>query len=255
MRGLGWLVAGLIAAGITALSSMPASWLIPLIEQQTSGHLSLAEVDGSLWNGSAVVATSTSRDEPLTALVPGRLSWQISPSMLMGIVDIDLANPSVTQEPIRIRGDWSDVEIGPGSLNLPADGLSALGAPLNTLKPTGLMKVAWQSVGLKHRNEAWQITGKITIDLMQVASALSPVKPLGSYRLQFDWFDREARLNLQSLSGPLLIEGNGRLVDGRLKFNGQASAQAGFESKLNALLVLLGQRRNIDGRSVTVLEF
>jgi general secretion pathway protein N len=147
------------------------------------------------------------------------------------------------------------VEIGPGSLNLPADGLSALGAPLNTLKPTGLMKVAWQSVGLKHRNEAWQITGKITIDLMQVASALSPVKPLGSYRLQFDWFDREARLNLQSLSGPLLIEGNGRLVDGRLKFNGQASAQGGFESKLNALLVLLGQRRNIDGRSVTVLEF
>ena len=117
------------------------------------------------------------------------------------------------------------------------------------------MKVAWQSVGLKHRNEAWQITGKITIDLMQVASALSPVKPLGSYRLQFDWFDREARLNLQSLSGPLLIEGNGRLVDGRLKFNGQASAKAGFESKLNALLVLLGQRRNIDGRSVTVLEF
>ncbi|MFM8463729.1 MAG: type II secretion system protein N [Burkholderiaceae bacterium] len=255
MRSFGWLVAGCIAAWFTALSTLPAAWLAPLIEQQSSGYLSLAEVDGSLWNGSAVIATSTTRDGPLTPLLPGRLRWQISPSLLLGRVDIALANPSVTQETIRIRGNWSNVDIGAGSLNLPADGLSALGAPLNTLKPTGLMKVAWQSISLNQLANQWQINTKITIDLMQVASALSPVKPLGSYRLQFDWFDHEARLNLQSLSGPLLIEGRGRLVDGRLKFTGQASAEAGFESRLNALLVLLGQRRQIDGRSITVLEF
>ena len=93
------------------------------------------------------------------------------------------------------------------------------------------------------------------MDLPDMASALSPIKPIGAYRLQFDWFGRDATLDLQSLSGPLLIEGRGRIVDGRLKFSGQAWAQTGHEAQLRAVLGLLGQRHQLDDRIVTALEF
>ena len=175
--------------------------------------------------------------------------------MLLGIVDIGLENQVLTSAPITIRGTWVRWEIGAGSLSLPADGLAALGAPLNTLQPTGVMKITWPALTLTREGRDWLTTGRVQIELTQVSSALSPIKPLGAYRLQFDWFGREAKLDLQSLSGPLMLEGRGRIVNGRLQFAGEAWAQAGHEAQLAALLGLLGQRRQMGQRIVTALEF
>jgi len=91
--------------------------------------------------------------------------------------------------------------------------------------------------------------------LSDIASALSPVKPLGAYRLQFDWQGARAQLTLATLSGPLQLEGNGAIVNGRLRFSGLAWAQPGQEQRLASLLALLGQRRQIGDRNVIALEF
>jgi general secretion pathway protein N len=93
------------------------------------------------------------------------------------------------------------------------------------------------------------------LEMTEIASALSPVKPLGTYRMQFDWQGDKARLNLKSLSGPLMLEGAGSIINGRLRFSGQAWAQEGEEQRLAVLLNLLGQRRQVGNRNVIALEF
>ena len=93
------------------------------------------------------------------------------------------------------------------------------------------------------------------LELTDIASALSPVKPLGAYRLQFDWQGANARLTLSTLSGPLQMAGQGAMVKGRLQFRGEAWAQPGQEQKLAILLNLLGQQRQRGNRHVVALEF
>lgn len=49
IRALLWLIAAFLTVAITALGSMPAVWLVPLIDQQSNGRFSLADVEGNLW--------------------------------------------------------------------------------------------------------------------------------------------------------------------------------------------------------------
>jgi len=93
------------------------------------------------------------------------------------------------------------------------------------------------------------------LDMTEIASALSPVKPLGAYQLQFDWRGTRAQLRLKTLSGPLQLQGGGVLANGRLEFSGEAWAQEGQEQRLAILLNLLGQRRHQGNRNIIALEF
>lgn len=250
-----WIVAALIVALVTVLLSLPAAWLVPLVERQTDGRVSLGDPQGSVWQGSAFIGASGSGDEPLVPLLPGRFQWTLSPLALFGIVDATLRNDSALSRPVAISGSWSRWEIGPGSVNLPAERLAALGAPLNTVQPSGLMTLSWPALTITRSDRGTLIEGRLQLDMTQIASALSPVKPLGAYRMHVDWQGNRARVNLKSLSGPLLLEGAGEIVNGRLHFSGQAWAQEGEEQRLAILLNLLGQRRRVGNRNVIALEF
>ncbi len=256
-RPLHWAAAALVLLAVlaTVLASLPAAWLAPLLERQTDGRLSLGDPEGSVWHGSAFIGVTGSGDEALVPLLPGRFRWRLSPLALIGRVDATVQNPRALTAPLAIRGSWRHWEIGDGSLSLPAERLAALGAPLNTVRPSGQMRLSWSALSLARSASGLQIDGRMQLDLTQVASALSPVKPLGAYRMQFDWQGGAARVDLKSLSGPLLLEGRGTLADGRLQFSGQAWAAQGEEQRLAILLNLLGQRRQVGNRNVIALEF
>jgi general secretion pathway protein N len=100
------------------------------------------------------------------------------------------------------------------------------------------------------------VNGRTTLEMADMASRLSPLKPLGSYQLALDWRGQQAQLELSSLKGPLLLSGKGSLNNGRLQFSGQAEAADGYEQSLGNLLNLLGQRRpNQGGKNIIALEF
>jgi general secretion pathway protein N len=88
-----------------------------------------------------------------------------------------------------------------------------------------------------------------------IASRLSPIKPLGAYQLIMDWRGQQAQLVLKTVKGPMLLSGTGSLTNGRFQFSGKAEAEEGQEERLANLLNLLGQRRREGDKNVIALEF
>lgn len=257
-RVLIWSLSGVLVAGIICLIFFPATWLAAVIEKKTGGHIALGEAEGSIWNGSAYIGTTADHDAALRPLLPGRCSWRMSPLILLGMLDLTLHNSEALSRPMKIGGSWRQWELGPSLLVLPAERLAALGAPLNTIRPSGQMRLGWQSLTLVPDSAVSQgvrLQGRMQLELTEMASALSPVKPLGAYRLQLDWRGEQALLDLATLSGPLMLSGKGVIANQHLRFSGQASAQKGQEERLALLLNLLGQRRQVGDNTIFVLEF
>ena len=254
-RGLGWLVVLALAIALTVFAFLPASWLGTMVERQTGGRLTLGDAQGTLWSGSAFVGGAPGEGGSVTPLLPGRFSWRLSPLVLLGRVDMTLENPQALARPVRIEGSWSQWEVSEGQLLLPAEGLAGLGAPLNTLVPSGVIRLSWNRLDLARLPNSVAVTGRTTLSMSDMGSRMAPVKPLGSYEVMMDWRGQQADLVLRTVRGALLLSGNGTLQNGRLRFSGQASAADGYEDTLGNMLNLLGQRRMVNGKNIIALEF
>ena len=254
-RLLGWLLAISVSVCVTLLVFFPAGWVATIVEKQTGGRLTLGDAQGTLWRGSAFIGGAASANGAVTPLLPGRFSWRISPSVLWGSADVELQNAQALSQPVNLRGSWSHWQVSPAALLLPADGLGGLGAPLNTVAPTGSMRLSWSTLQLALEKQQFSAVGRTTLQMTDMASRLSSLRPLGSYELDFDWQGQQATLTLRSIKGPLLLDGSGSLQQGRMQFSGQAQAAAGYEETLASLLNLLGQRRSNSEKNIIALEF
>ncbi|MFD2365268.1 type II secretion system protein N [Pseudoduganella sp. GCM10020061] len=254
-RVLLWGGAALLAVAVTLLVSLPASWLGSLVEKQTGGRLTLGDAQGTLWNGSAFLGGAPGPSGAVTPLLPGRFEWTLSPLALLGRVNMTLQNPDALVQPVTITGSWSAWQVSAGALKLPAEALAGLGAPLNTIAPSGVMQMSWTSLDLARQDKTVAVTGRTTLEMQDMSSRLSPIRPLGSYRLAMDWQGANAQLLLSTVSGALVLEGTGALENGRLRFSGQASAGHGYEDTMGNLLNLLGQRRQVGDKKIIALEF
>jgi general secretion pathway protein N len=254
-RAVLWLLIVVLSAAATLLFCFPASWLGALVERQTGGRLTLGDAQGTLWRGSAFVGGAAGGKGPVTPLLPGRFVWRLSPLALLGTVDLRLENPDALAQPVDFRGGWSRWQLSPSALLLPAEGLAGLGAPLNTVAPSGTMRLEWTTLALALEQNTVAVEGRTTLEMSDMASRLSPIRPLGSYALALDWHGQQARLTLSSHKGPLLLSGTGSLDHGRFQFSGQAEAATGYEETLANLLNLLGQRRANSAKNIIALEF
>lgn len=250
-----WLLAVALGAGAAVLAFFPAGWLGAVLERESDGRLTLGEAQGTLWRGSAVVGGAAGARGAVAPLLPGRLEWRLSPLLLLGVLDLQLEQRGALAQPVSVRGSWSHWQVSPGALALPAERLAALGAPLNTLAPSGAVRLSWGVLEMARAGPAIAVSGRTTLELREMASALSAIRPLGSYEMALDWHERQAQLTLRSLRGPLLLDGGGTLRDGRLQFSGQAQAAPGYEETLANLLNLLGQRRTDSDKNIIALEF
>jgi general secretion pathway protein N len=129
---------------------------------------------------------------------------------------------------------------------------------LNTIEPTGQMKLSWGPLLVQRQGAGVAagvaINGTMNLDLENIASRLSPIKPLGAYQVALVWSGVDASLVLKTSRGPLLLNGSGNLVNGRFHFSGFAEAEAGQEQKLANLLNLLGQHQKNGNKDVFALK-
>ncbi|KAF3996611.1 type II secretion system protein N [Glaciimonas immobilis] len=253
-----WVSAAVLSVLLTVSAFLPAAWLAPLVERSTGGRITLGDAQGSLWNGSAFLGAAPSGKDAVMSLLPGRFSWHLSPLILLGRTKATIENTQVLAQPVSVLGNWYSWTISPGSLLLPAERLVALGAPLNTLQPTGKLLLSWVLMRLERRTDGTtgiNCFGAMTLDMRGIETRLTPLNPLGSYRMQLDWRGERAGLTLQTLSGSLVLNGGGTVGQGHFQFSGTAEAAAGQEDRLAGLLSLLGQSRRVNGKNVIGLEF
>jgi len=254
-RAVLWIGLIAVAVAVTILVFLPAAWLGPMVERQTGGRLTLGDAQGTLWRGSAFVGGAPGEGGSVTPLLPGRFSWRLSPLVLFGQVSMELANDKALAQPVRISGSWSQWQVSAGELLLPAEGLAGLGAPLNTLAPSGAIRLSWNLLDIARQGQTVAVQGRTVLSLTDMGARMSPIKPLGSYEMAMDWRGQQADLMLRTVRGALLLSGSGTLENGRLRFSGQASAAQGYEDTLGNLLNLLGQRRMVNGKNIIALEF
>lgn len=250
-----WLLTGVTSVALTLLVFFPAAWIATILEKQSAGRLTLGDAHGTLWHGSAFIGGAASGNDALTPLLPGRFEWHLSPMILLGRVEASLENPEVQSQPISVTGNWQQWQISPAAILLQAERLVALGAPLNTIQPSGQMRLSWETMQLMQMNGAIEVHGAMNLELINISSRLSPVKPLGSYDMVLDWSGSRAAVTLTTSAGPMLMSGSGILDHGRLQFSGLAYAEAGQEQALANFLNLLGQRRKEGDKDVIALEF
>jgi general secretion pathway protein N len=246
LRVLLYALVAVASIGATALVMAPAQWVASAVARATDDHIVLAEASGSAWRGRASVVLSPGPDGGIARIsLPESLSWQLSPGRLLaGIVDLTLAHPSALLRPLQLRADLSGrVELLPATVRLPATVLAGLGAPFNTIKPGGLISLAWQRLEI-HRG---RLQGDLAGEWQFATSALTTVAPFGHYRLLAEGGFPGTRLKLSTLSGPLELTGDGTIDEGgNVKFAGRArtlpSVDASTRAQLAGLVLLLGPR-------------
>ena len=231
--GLGLALAAVLAAALTAVVLAPAAWIGDWLQSQ--GRLRFIDARGTVWNGSAMLGLSDGRQ---IMLVPERFSWKVGlAAIFSGRVMADVAHPSLAA-PLAVSLSATSISLKAGQAELPAAILAALGAPFNTVRPGGVLGLRWTDIELK----SGALVGDLQIDWREAQSALSTVAPLGNYRLQISGVSDALRLQLDTLSGPLRLQGSGTVKGARVSFKGLASAEQDMRPALNGLIGVLGPR-------------
>jgi general secretion pathway protein N len=222
-----------------AVAHIPASVLAASLAQRVPG-LVLANSQGTLWQGSAEAVLQSGPSA--AGVLPGQLNWNLTPTLhgMDVVLDEEVQGASVS----RLTGivGWHSVHINAGQVALPAELLMGLGAPFNTLRFEGALNVEWNALDWAYGAAAPDALLSVTVHANQLRSRLSSVAPLGSYTLTTAWGPLGGRIDLETVSGPLMLSGQGTLTQGRLGFDGQATASDDMQPQLIGLLSILGKR-------------
>jgi general secretion pathway protein N len=243
-------VAGTLAALAVLVAQAPASFADVAIAGVTQGRVRLAEASGTVWSGRGRIVLADLADPggARTAggvaavsgvVLPGRFGWTLSPwPLLVGVLDARIEHDSMAR-PVLLTGRAGELRATPGSLQLPPVALDRLGSPWNTIRPTGALTLSWENVTLR----SGRFDGRVSIELRQAASALTPVRPLGAYRIDVVGSGARAQVSMNTLSGPLRLEGGGTWdATSGLRFTAEATAEEPERARLQPLLGLLGRR-------------
>ncbi len=250
-----WSLTGILTIGIVVAAFYPASYIARTIETRSQGRLALLDVSGTIWHGSGVLGAAAHAEEPAAPLLPGRFSWTLSPMALLGKVKLELSNPAILDQPVTLSGSWQELQLYAGAFTLPINSLEALGAPLNTMGLRGNARLSWQTLQVLLDGKRQGVHGLAQMEVHGMTSRLAPLEILGSYHMIIDLNGKDARLELSTDKGALLLNGTGSVKNRRFHFSGKAEAAQGYEDRLSNLLHLLGQQRIEGNRSVTRLEF
>ena len=248
------MLAGALLGGVAGLAACaPAAWLAALINDATSQRLLLADARGTVWSGSAVMVLTGGAGSHDASALPGRLHWTLAldgAALALHARQACCIQGQLTLRMVPGLGGWR-IELpavaGPATLvgQWPAGWLSGLGTPWNTLQPSGTLALSSAGFVAQSVQGRWILSGRAELELRGMASSLSTLEVLGSYRLSLQGDERgdAAQVQLSTTAGALQLTGSGQWVASKLRFNGQASAAPGSESALSNLLNIIGRRQ------------
>lgn len=232
---------------LALLWGAPARWLAAGVGWATQERVQLRDARGTVWTGSAALTLTGGPGSRDARSLPSRIEWHLA--WAWPGLSLTLSSACCTPTPLQWRmvAGWRDIELSLHNhqSSWPMALLSGLGAPWNTLQAEGQLQ--WQSTDLRLRWAAGQLhwQGQSALQVRDLASRLSTLRPMGSYHLALQGTapgTPTPSLTLTTLTGPLRLNGQGQWLGQRLRFTGEAMAEAGHEEALSNLLNIIGRR-------------
>jgi general secretion pathway protein N len=247
----GWWGASLGAlVGVSLFA--PATWLAAGLSSATNGRLILAEAEGTVWTGSAVAVLTGGPGSRDARSLPGRLGWTLRPQGLG--LKLTLTQDCCLPQPLSltVRPGWGSVSaqlqtaaVGGNAPvgQWPAAWLGGLGTPFNTLQLGGVMRLYSQGLQVQWLQGRLVIDGQAELSLEHLASKVTTLSELGSYRLSLSGAGGgPVSLFMRTEEGALKLNGTGSIGPYGLRFKGDASADEADRGALNNLLNIIGRR-------------
>ena len=245
------VVVGLFVMIAVVVATAPANWLAQFLAARTQGRVLLADARGTIWSGNAVLALGSPVTEDRNEMrgagedgarlaLPGRISWTLQIVRTLAPV-LHLTHDGVLLQPVELRYSDGDLAISAGAAVLPTSMLRLAGTPLNTLQPEGRSEMRWGATRIDARG---RLIGEGTVGIADLALAVSPVKPLGDYRVAWTSNANGLTWQIATEHGPLELNGSGsvsgRRVQMRVTAKAAADAPPADAARLKTLLNTIG---------------
>jgi general secretion pathway protein N len=202
-----WLCA--VTCYLLALAWMaPATLLDGVLDARTAGHLRLATAQGTVWSGRGSIEIRTAAN---AAVLTRDLRWQLDAGQLPFMRLAWRLAFAADAQPSVLTATSSRIAISQLDLALPAAALSHVVPALAGYGLGGQLQLHVDTLAFG----ADAMEGSATLQWHGASTTLAPVSPLGSYALQLQGAGADIGVGLQTLQGPLLLEGTGTLMDGR----------------------------------------
>lgn len=238
LRARRWalLGAGLLLYLMCLLITAPASLMAWAVARASNGMILLEQPEGRLWRGrgSSLVLASASAG-PQTF---GSVTWNAGTlRLLTGKLAIDVTIEGSAQGTGTLIVRRRSIQLVHTRLAFAAIAAIPFFPALQLVQPRG--EIAVHTEDLLFSDDT--ATGNAEALWKDASSALSPVKPLGTYRARIERKEGPARFEITTAEGALQISGSGTWVPAKgASFDGVARAQSS-QAQLEALLRLLGR--------------
>lgn len=260
----------------TIIINTPATWLSPLVWRYSKGLISFERAWGTVWQGTAQIRIHRSEKE--TLLIPEVIAWDLTlnkqnnvlnaiinfqsaalntPIQLILSSTLDKTDKQLIDKQLIDKGLIDSlinpvilIQLSSGQYQLPIDSLSYLGAPFNTIKPSGKALFAWSR--LTHLSNSPNLPAvDFRIAIHQLRTILTGTALLGHYNL---WVAPENNigwlLTLKTaseavpLEAKLILSGTGKIsTQGGVWFELHAKGSTPTaQEQLSTLLNFLGRK-------------
>lgn len=255
-RRWGWWGAGL-GALIGMAVYAPACWLAQAIVVLTDERLLLAESQGTIWRGDAVAVLTGGAGSRDARTLPGRVNWTLRMQGLSLRLTLQHDCCMPTPVVLAIKPGWQRIEgrllLQPASAvapvaagdvgRWPAAWLGGLGTPWNTLQLSGALRLSSSDLAFEWVQGRLRMQGQATVFLDDVASRVTTLDRLGSYRMDVSTDTQgQVQLRLSTQDGALQLSGEGGAGTSGLRFRGEARAAEAERGALDNLLNIIGRR-------------
>lgn len=251
-----WALWGGITGALLAFAlNLPAQWLANGVHAATHGQVQLQEAQGSVWKGSGKLVLTGGAGSRDALALPGPVHWHMHFSLnesVLPSLNLDITAACCTPQAVKLHVtplpslNALQLKVEDHQSNWPAQWLSGLGAPWNTLQPEGNLVLETQQWGVRFGRQETQVFGRLSLTAYNLSSKLSTLRPMGTYQLSLasdSARSQQARLSLTTQSGSLLLTGQGQWQGTQFQFRGEASAVPEHAAALSNLLNIIGRRQ------------
>ena len=237
-RWFGYFILGCALYLSFLVASIPAGWLAWGIIKFSKGAVGIEQPQGTLWRGRGKLIVFYPRATPRQL---GQTEWRIHPLWLLAArLQLRL---QTTGTDTQLQGTF---RIGPKTItakdttiSVPAQLAGAFYSPVIIFGPKGQIRLSTELLVLDDSG----LHGDAEISWQGAGSRLSPVQPLGDYRLNIKGTGKTASLKLATTRGVLELKGQGIwnvLGNGRIQFSGSIKSR-GRKRELDPILQFFGK--------------